>query len=100
MKKKILTILLAIALTGNMLAADTVVYAASGNTSEDYLEKENDVLEIMDDQVSEEKIVEEQVSPESIQEVSENTLAEVATESGEQGKEDNSEENIEADKEI
>ena len=41
MKKKILTILLAIALTGNMLAADTVVYAAGENTSEDYLEKEN-----------------------------------------------------------
>lgn len=100
MKKKILTILLAIALTGNMLAADTVVYAAGENTSEDYLEKENDVLEIMDDQVSEEKIVEEQVSPESIQEVSENTLAETATEPGEQEKEDNAEEKIEVDKDT
>ena len=97
MKKKILTILLAIALMGNMLAADTVVYAAGENTSEDYLEKENDVLEIMDDQVSEEKIVEDQVNPESIQEVSENTLAEIATESGE---EDNSGEKIEAYKNI
>ena len=78
MKKKILTILLAIALTGNMLAADTVVYAAEENT----LEEETSISEVMDEQVSE------------------NALAEIATEYGEQGKEDNSEEKIEAYKNI
>ncbi len=75
MKKKILTILLAIALTGNMLAADTVVYAASENT----LGEETGISEVMGEQVSE------------------NTLAETATEPGEQEKEGNAEEKIEVD---
>lgn len=78
MKKKILTILLAIALTGNMLAADTVVYAASENT----LGEETGISEVMGEQVSE------------------NTLAEAATEPGEQEKEDNAEEKIEVDKDT
>lgn len=75
MKKKILTILLAIALTSNMLAADTVVYAASENT----LGEETGISEVMGEQVSE------------------NTLAETATEPGEQEKEGNAEEKIEVD---
>lgn len=78
MKKKILTILLAIALSSNMLAADTVVYAASENT----LGEETGISEVMGEQVSE------------------NTLAETATEPGEQEKEDNAEEKIEVDKDT